>query len=111
MFKDKIKFINGLLVHIKLYCSVNIYYSFWLESPSPHENIIWDLIWECRTSDLIGDHIWDPLIYKIADDMTYMRSPIRSHVPKTYMRSHMIWEKSKALLIISLYVFFISFPL
>ena len=53
-------------------------YSFWIESPNPHENII-----------------WDPLIYKIADGITYMRSPIRSDIRNTHMRSHMIFTRGK----------------
>ena len=96
MFKDQIKCINCLLLHIKLYWSVNIYYSFWIESPKPHENIIWDLIWENGTSDLIWEYIiWDRLIYKIADDITCMWSPIRSDVWNTHIRSHMIFTRGK----------------
>ena len=63
-----------MLLYIKLYWSINIYYPFRIVCPNPLENIIWDLIWEYRTSDLIWDHIWDPLIYKMEDDITYIRS-------------------------------------
>ena len=77
MFKDQIKYKNGLLLHIKLYWSININYPFGIVCSNPLENILWDLMW-----------ISDPLIYKMEDDITYIRSPIRSKVWNSNMRSY-----------------------
>ena len=71
MFEDQIKCINGLLLHIK-YWLVYILLLLNRKSKSTWKyHMRSHMKSHMKISD-IRSHIWDPIIYKIADDISYV---------------------------------------
>ena len=71
IFEDQIKCINGWLLHIKYWSVYILLFLNRKSKPTWKYHMRSQMKSHMKISD-IRSHIWDPIIYKIADDISYM---------------------------------------